>query len=118
MAESEAVERNAAIHALALARARMRNGYPEPAPATTTPPSPTQEAVGDATLSWASGDIREVQGHGEEPLPSELQRVAGVSGTVLKATEQKELTVGTPVPMMRDYPSGVDEIVNWKPRGK
>jgi hypothetical protein len=118
MSESEAVERNAAIHALALARARMRNGYPEPAPATTAPEKPSQESVSDATLAWASGDIREVQGHGEAPMPSELQRVAGVSGTVLKATELKELTVGTPVPTMKDYPSGVDEIVNWKPRGK
>jgi hypothetical protein len=117
MSESEAVERNRKVHELALERARMRNGYPTPAPATTAPPSPTQEAVGDATLSWASGDIREVQGHGEAPMPSELQRVAGVSGTVLKATELKELTVGTPVPTMHDYPSGVDEIVNWT-RGK
>jgi hypothetical protein len=115
MAESEAVERNKATWARALERSRARNSEGSPAGRSDfqTPSAPTQEEAGDASLSWASGDHREVQERGDAPLSSDLRRVAGVSGTQMKAEEPEKFAPLDTTRNQRANPSGVDEIVNW-----
>jgi hypothetical protein len=129
MAESDAVQKNLDVNARAAARSRSQNSNNDPASAvpeldnlsiaevangTAAPSMPAT----DATISWGGGDIREVQQPGDVPLSSDLRRVAGVSGTPMKAEHPDDFG---PQPITRNQranPSGVDEIVNWNPRGK